>query len=677
MTNPLMELISSGEGNYNSYNRGTDKKNNVLPANQVFEFTSMTVAEIQRHQNLPPGHLDRVFAVGKYQLIPIVLAEGVKKLEIDPSEKFTPELQDRLFNEYILPTKRSKIYAYITSKSGANLRGAQKATCLEWASVEDPDTPGHVYAEYERSGNKMHTTAAEVAVALNEMRAEYQAKMDKGLSGEEAWRTTMTMGPGQFQRIAKAQAEPHRIAGNVLREGDRGPAVGELQARLNNLGYTNAQGRLLTVDNDFGRDTRSAIEAFQRNNNLTVDGIAGPNTRAVLQEATRAASIAPAMAPTIVPATTTKPPVLTFPQMAPPSDLDVATIRTLQQHLNTLRLADHRGQIVPVTGIYDDATRNAVTAFQQTQGLPGTGLADPATRVLIEARATIVELQQNANMHAIPMRETSLLEVPVHAPGTPSVIAQSQPSVSTTMAPSHAIASPSHGMGHPASVPPAPSEPVAAPAMNHAVAPNQDAFAVIQAQLREMQRQVEAMHHQREQERTNEREQDHARTAPAEPVPHAVHPLHVVPAVDGITHNMAAMTQRESGWPGTDAVDPRHANHPLNALYNELQTRIPDASEKRLLQFTTACHTHQISAENLGRIDFNQEDGIIRFCPSWPPGPVATLDLKEPAPEPQQCIAHIQHYDQQRVQMVAQIQAQVALTNAQGLQGPVLGGPSR
>lgn len=424
----------------------------------------------------------------------------------------------------------------------------------------------------------------------------------------------------------------------------------QLQQALNILGYTDARGHTLEVDGHYGKHTREAVASFQRHQGLIADGIAGPNTWAALQEATRVASIAPTMAP----ATTVEPPVVTFPQMAPPSDLDASAIRTLQQHLNTLHLADHRNQAVSITGIYDEDTRTAVAEFQQTQGLPGTGLADPATRGLIEARATIAELQQNTNMHAIPMREAPLLDVSTQTLSTSPIITQSQPSVS-----------------------PASSEAMSALAIHHAVAPNQDPFAAIQAQLREMQRQMEAMNHQREQERTKEREQDHACTAPYEPAPHAAHPSREAPTVDGMGHDAPDTTQKAPGLPGTDGIDPRRANHPLNGLYNELKTRIPDASEKRLLQFTAACHTHHITAENLGRIDLHGQGDYIRFCPSWPPGPVATVDLKTPAPEPQQCMAHIQQHDQQQVQLMAQIQAQVALTNAQGMQGPVLGGPSR
>lgn len=84
MSSPLMELIGSGEGDYNSYNGGTYKdehgKRIVIPANQTFDFSTMSVADIQRHQALPVHHHDRVFAVGKYQFIPDTLADGISKL---------------------------------------------------------------------------------------------------------------------------------------------------------------------------------------------------------------------------------------------------------------------------------------------------------------------------------------------------------------------------------------------------------------------------------------------------------------------------------------------------------------------------------------------------------------------------------------------------------------------
>ncbi len=150
MANPLMDLIGSGEGDYNSYNRGTvvgrmaRKLSSSEPA--TYDFSVMTVGEIKRRQALSIEDPDRVFAVGRYQITKDNFAESTRKLGIDESAFFDPDLQDRLFNDYLLPNKRWEVHRYVTSKEGASLRDAQKAICKEWASVEDPDNLGHVYA---------------------------------------------------------------------------------------------------------------------------------------------------------------------------------------------------------------------------------------------------------------------------------------------------------------------------------------------------------------------------------------------------------------------------------------------------------------------------------------------------------------------------------------------------
>lgn len=371
---------------------------------------------------------------------------------------------------------------------------------------------------------------------LGNLQKEADALQKAGYATDEDYAQKLAgifNGPTMRRSIALATAKETEMApklASALHQGEHGPAVKELQRQLHGLGYTDVYGRLLEVDGLYGPSTKHVIETFQRDKNLHVDGVAGPNTLAALREATQAASLTVAMTP----------------------------------------------------------------------------------------------------------------------------------------------------LAHDTSVSPRPSEAVTVPAISHADAATQDAFSAIQAQLRELQRQLDAMNHLREQVPAKEREQDNERDVPHERAPQAVHSSNAAPGADGVIHhNAACMTQTGSGLSGFDPVDPRHERHPLNGLYNELKTRIPDASERRLLQFAAACHSHHITAENLGRIDFNQQDGIITFCPSWPPGPVATIDLKTPSPEPQQSIADIQQYDRQHAQMMAQIQAQVALTNAHGLQGPVLGGPSR
>ena len=63
----------------------------------------------------------------------------------------------------------------------------------------------------------------------------------------------------------------------TLENGVKGEAVRRLQQRLKNLGYYTG-----SVDGSFGDGTEAAVMAFQLQNNLTVDGKAGPATQRVL-----------------------------------------------------------------------------------------------------------------------------------------------------------------------------------------------------------------------------------------------------------------------------------------------------------------------------------------------------------------------------------------------------------
>jgi len=67
----------------------------------------------------------------------------------------------------------------------------------------------------------------------------------------------------------------------VLREGDTGTAVKVLQQALHDSGAYGARG-LEPVDGLFGPGTLAAVRNFQEDKGLTVDGIAGPATRAAL-----------------------------------------------------------------------------------------------------------------------------------------------------------------------------------------------------------------------------------------------------------------------------------------------------------------------------------------------------------------------------------------------------------
>ena len=68
---------------------------------------------------------------------------------------------------------------------------------------------------------------------------------------------------------------PPEGAKPVLRKGDKGEAVKEVQERLITAGYD--LGRW-GADGDFGAKTKAAVKKFQREKKITVDGVVGPQT---------------------------------------------------------------------------------------------------------------------------------------------------------------------------------------------------------------------------------------------------------------------------------------------------------------------------------------------------------------------------------------------------------------
>ncbi|HEV2681059.1 MAG TPA: XVIPCD domain-containing protein [Rhodanobacter sp.] len=71
-----------------------------------------------------------------------------------------------------------------------------------------------------------------------------------------------------------------------------------VQELLNQHGYRDASGHPLTVDGDYGAQTRHAIEQFQREQHLKVDGVAGPSTLRRLETMTHTQTNAVHPAPT-------------------------------------------------------------------------------------------------------------------------------------------------------------------------------------------------------------------------------------------------------------------------------------------------------------------------------------------------------------------------------------------
>jgi hypothetical protein len=120
MSNPIYDLMHIGESGatgYNAYNRGSypdgSGRQRMHPPGPPRDFSQFTVGEIQEMQHRRNDDPERVFALGKYQIIPATMDKAINELRLDPNQPFTPELQDRIFTEYLLVDKRPKIRNFV------------------------------------------------------------------------------------------------------------------------------------------------------------------------------------------------------------------------------------------------------------------------------------------------------------------------------------------------------------------------------------------------------------------------------------------------------------------------------------------------------------------------------------------------------------------------------------
>lgn len=363
---PLSNLIGSGEGGYGSYNRGRAGD----AGGRQIDFSEMSVGEIMRRQNLPRSNGESLFAVGKFQIIPNTMRETVQRMGIDRNARFTPELQERMFADYLVDEKRPSIKAYITGAGGAQALGrAQLALAQEFASVADPRT-GRSYYDGDSAGNSASISPRQVQGALDTMRERYRANVAEGMLPAQAY---AVIGGGTPSQPAP---RPAPLADGVLRHGESGPEVQQLQQQLKNLGYKDAQGRTLVPDGDFGTRTQQAVQAFQRAHELSPSGVADRVTLSTLRRSQEAASERPD-------------PQQSAPQQPRPpaprgADLirmgdDGADVREVQQRLAAHRVEDARGRPIVADGDFGPRTREAVLSFQRSRGLDVDGVVGPDT----------------------------------------------------------------------------------------------------------------------------------------------------------------------------------------------------------------------------------------------------------------------------------------------------------
>jgi len=178
------DLVSKGEGGYNSVHIDGPGRG----SSAVLDLQHMTVSEIMSHQAN-----EDFDAAGRYQIIRQTMKDVVKGMGLSGKEMFDKQMQDNMF-QYLVSSKRPKIWAYITGKTD-DLSGAVLAASMEWASLAAP--PGiHIHRKikqkngeqvidyvtdgtkgyYESSTNHATISANEVASMLKLERDRYTGK---------------------------------------------------------------------------------------------------------------------------------------------------------------------------------------------------------------------------------------------------------------------------------------------------------------------------------------------------------------------------------------------------------------------------------------------------------------------------------------------------------------------
>ena len=152
--NGLLAVIRSGEGGWESINRG---RAGDTPGGRP-GLKQMAIGDIMKEQKA-----GRMFAVGAYQFIPGTLARAMKESGLKPTDKFTPENQNRLAIALIMGSKRPRLAAYLNGTSD-DINAAHLELSMEWAAVKGPD--GRGYYDGDRAGNMGTINAAKTRQAL-------------------------------------------------------------------------------------------------------------------------------------------------------------------------------------------------------------------------------------------------------------------------------------------------------------------------------------------------------------------------------------------------------------------------------------------------------------------------------------------------------------------------------
>lgn len=212
----LGRLIASGEGDYNSVNRGLVKGKNL--GSFQTDLSKMTINQILARNKLKPGDKNRMNAVGKYQVIASTMKQAIKAMGLSGNEKFTPELQEKIFKEFLIP-KRKGLNNYL--KGGkTSLDRAQYEAAMEWASIPVPKgfktqsgriSDGTVtYYDTNKGNRAKKGHGGKIRTELQNIRSANAVKKETPSGSGELANFAQNADMPNIQSYAPPQGNPHK-----------------------------------------------------------------------------------------------------------------------------------------------------------------------------------------------------------------------------------------------------------------------------------------------------------------------------------------------------------------------------------------------------------------------------------------------------------------------------------
>ena len=192
---------------------------------------------------------------------------------------------------------------------------------------------------------------------------------------------------------APVENMPKSYPGIPLRLGSGGEDVRSLQRQLNRISQNYPAIPKSDTDGIFDIGTEEAVREFQKIFNLQQDGIVGKATWYKVRRIYNAVmQLAELFGEPITPEEAER----IFAEELPIGSSG-EQVQYVQYYLGLVGYFDDNVPLIDVTGYYDENTKNAVTAFQNTQGLEPTGILDRDTwNALVKAYNQILSTSSDA-----------------------------------------------------------------------------------------------------------------------------------------------------------------------------------------------------------------------------------------------------------------------------------------